>query len=106
MKNAELPQQFVVWQYNAHIRGLSDSELNKALPGVDRGQNILTRDITLFRKVGEYYRKSKELHKANLYPHEQIVAFLNEVGFETTLFKEYGDLKLEDHHFGFMCRKN
>jgi hypothetical protein len=37
-ENTELLQQFVVWQYNAHIRGLSNHELNKALPGIDRGQ--------------------------------------------------------------------
>ncbi len=37
-ENTELLQQFVVWQYNAHIRGLSAHELNKALPGIDRGQ--------------------------------------------------------------------
>ncbi len=37
-ENTELLQQFVVWQYNAHIHGLSDRELRKALPKVDRGQ--------------------------------------------------------------------
>lgn len=36
-ENTELLQQFVVWQYNAHIHGLSDRELSKALPGIDRG---------------------------------------------------------------------
>ena len=67
--------------------------------------NKLIRDVTVFRKMGEYYRKSKELHEVNLYPHDQIVALLKDVGFETTLFKAYGDLKLETHHFGFLCRK-
>jgi len=37
-ENTELLQQFVVWQYNAHIHGLSDRELKKALPKIDRGQ--------------------------------------------------------------------
>ena len=37
-ENAELLQQYVVWQYNAHIHGLSNRELNKALPGIDRGK--------------------------------------------------------------------
>jgi hypothetical protein len=37
-ENTELLQQFVVWQYNAHIHGLSDRELRKALPKIDRGQ--------------------------------------------------------------------
>ena len=37
MENRHLLQQFVVWQYNAHIRGMSDDELNRALPPIDRG---------------------------------------------------------------------
>jgi hypothetical protein len=37
-ENTELLQQYVVWQYNAHIHGLSSHQLNKALPGIDRGQ--------------------------------------------------------------------
>jgi hypothetical protein len=37
-ENRELLEQFVVWQYNAHIQGLTDRDLNKALPGIDRGQ--------------------------------------------------------------------
>lgn len=71
----------------------------------DQSSKKLIRDITLFRKIGEHYRKSKELHKVNLYPHTQIVALLKEVGFQTALFKQYSDLKLEEHHFGFLCTK-
>jgi len=37
-ENNELLQQFVTWQYNAHIRGLSDTDLNRSLPSIDRGQ--------------------------------------------------------------------
>ncbi len=37
-ENIELLEQFVVWQYNAHIHGLSDCNLNRALPGIDRGR--------------------------------------------------------------------
>jgi len=35
--NDKLLEQFVVWQYNASIRGLSDLDLNMALPSIDRG---------------------------------------------------------------------
>ncbi len=71
----------------------------------DRELNVLTRDVTLFRKTGELYRKSKEVHKARLYPHEQVVSLLEEVGFKVSLFKEYSDLKLDKHHFGYECKK-
>jgi hypothetical protein len=37
-ENAELLQQFVVWQYNAYAHGLSDHILNNPLPTIDRGQ--------------------------------------------------------------------
>jgi len=36
-ENDLLLEQFVVWQYNAHIHGLTDVDLNRALPGIDRG---------------------------------------------------------------------
>lgn len=37
-ENDRLLEQFVVWQYNAHVKGLSDVDLNRALPAIDRGQ--------------------------------------------------------------------
>lgn len=37
-ENNELLEQFVVWQYNAHVKGLSEHDLNQGLPGIDRGQ--------------------------------------------------------------------
>lgn len=37
-ENTDLLQQFVTRQYNAHAHGLSEHELNKALPAIDRGQ--------------------------------------------------------------------
>jgi len=36
-ENSRLLEQFVVWQYNAHTQGLSEGDLNRALPMVDRG---------------------------------------------------------------------
>ena len=36
-ENSRLLEQFVVWQYNTHIRGLTDADLGEALPGIDRG---------------------------------------------------------------------
>jgi hypothetical protein len=35
-ENRELLEQFVVWQYNAYARGLSDVDLNRPLPSIDR----------------------------------------------------------------------
>lgn len=38
MENSRLLEQFVVWQYNAHVRGLTSAQLNAPLPAIDRGQ--------------------------------------------------------------------
>lgn len=37
-ENQRLMEQFVVWLYNAQIRGLGQAELGRPLPRVDRGQ--------------------------------------------------------------------
>lgn len=47
----------------------------------------LPEKATVFKKVGEHYRRSHKLHKAKLYPHEKIVKFLKEVGFAVDLVK-------------------
>lgn len=71
----------------------------------DSKTNILTREATVFKKVGEHYRRSHELHKAKLYPHEKIVKLLKEVGFDVDLVKQYNKLMLDEHHFGYLCKK-
>jgi predicted RNase H-like nuclease (RuvC/YqgF family) len=35
-ENRELLEQFVIWQYNAHVKGLTDFDLNKPMPSIDR----------------------------------------------------------------------
>lgn len=35
-ENSNLLEQFVVWPYNAHVRGLTDTDLSRALPSIDR----------------------------------------------------------------------
>lgn len=37
-ENAELLQQFVVWQYNAYAHGVSEHVLSRPLPSIDRGK--------------------------------------------------------------------
>jgi hypothetical protein len=37
-ENLRLMEQFVIWLYNAQIRGVGQAELDRPLPRVDRGQ--------------------------------------------------------------------
>ncbi len=39
-ENRRLLEQFVVWAYNAHTRGLTKQFLSQPLPHVDRGQTL------------------------------------------------------------------
>lgn len=39
-ENNALLCQFVVWRYNAYARGISDVDLNKPLPVVNRGRTV------------------------------------------------------------------
>ncbi len=39
-ENAALLEQFVVWQYNAYVKGMSQAELNRPLPQIDRAMTV------------------------------------------------------------------
>ncbi|HFL2713409.1 TPA: trans-aconitate 2-methyltransferase [Legionella pneumophila] len=80
------------WTMFVHI--CEDAEINE-----------LTRDVTLFRKLDDLYRKNKEVHHVKLYPHQLIVKWLEGIGFQVSLFQNYNELKLDEHHFGFLCIK-
>lgn len=68
----------------------------------DRASETLVRDVTLFRKVGDFYRKSKETHTAKRYEAQSIQALLERAGFEVSTFNKYGGLQLENNHLGFI----
>lgn len=71
----------------------------------DFEKNLLTRDVTLFRKINDGYRKSKETHKAKILHLDRITDQLREVGFEVKLFNSYGELKFEPGQIGLLCKK-
>lgn len=39
-ENAALLEQFVVWQYNAYVKGMTQAELSRPLPTVDRAVTV------------------------------------------------------------------
>lgn len=65
----------------------------------------LTRDITLFRKVGDLYRKSHEVHRVYLHHHYKVQSALEEVGFKVEMIHAYGDHAFRNKHVGFVARK-
>lgn len=45
LENKQLLEQFVVWAYNAHIRGLDEVFLNRPIPEVNRARTKLKKQI-------------------------------------------------------------
>lgn len=68
-------------------------------------QGILTRRIVSFRRVGESYRRSEELHRLRLYEPADIVAALRKAGFQAQTSHRYGSYHLSKAHSAFIARK-
>ncbi len=71
----------------------------------DPDKQILTRNIISFRKIGEWYRKSEEIHRVKLYPVQEIVDRLTQVGFQVQVLSGYGNFKLSPAHAVFVASK-
>ncbi|MBD2211101.1 class I SAM-dependent methyltransferase [Calothrix sp. FACHB-156] len=68
-------------------------------------QNILTRRIISFRKVGEHYRRDDEIHYQQLYTAEDIASELSRVGFQVQMMRNYGQYTLPKAHVAFVAHK-
>ena len=68
-------------------------------------QNTLTRDIVLFRKVGDLYRKSHEVHEVYLLKSSEIQQMLEKIDFVVEIIDSYGDFKFRHGLFGVLAKK-
>lgn len=71
----------------------------------DPQQQILTRRIITFRQVGDQYRRDDEVHCQQLYAAEDIVAMLQQVGFQVEVGHRYGAFALPDAHAVLLAQK-
>ncbi len=71
----------------------------------DRQQQLLTRHITSFRKVGELYRRDHEVHRQRLLPRDVVATWLREIGFEAQMLDGYGPVPFPPGDVGFLARK-
>jgi SAM-dependent methyltransferase len=71
----------------------------------DTKKNKLIRKISMFRKIGEFYRKSEETHIVQLYKSTEVAKELREVGFRVRIIRGYGELKLRKAVAGFIATK-
>ena len=85
------------------------SERGYDVIGVDYSENrkakTLVRNIWLFRKINDVYRKSKEVHRLQLYERTEIKRLLKKVGFIVTVLENYKGLQFREKHVGFLATK-
>ena len=72
---------------------------------VDRAQQVLTRRITSFRRIGKLYRRDEEVHRQRLYAARDLAAALRRVGFRVRVLRGYGDFRLGRAHVVLLARK-
>lgn len=68
-------------------------------------EKTLTRDICLFTRQNDLYRKTRETHKQMLYKVAEIERYLDSAGFQYKMCKEYKEYSLRNCHIGFVCTK-
>jgi hypothetical protein len=71
----------------------------------DRRRGVLTRQITSFRRVGELYRRSHEVHRQRLFRRAEVTAWLRDSGFKVRTLRGYGALRFARGQVGFLARK-
>ena len=71
----------------------------------NEARTTLTRDIILFRRMGEWYRKSHEVHHVYLLNREEVVNILERIGFKVQILDEYHDFKFRTGLFGIIAEK-
>jgi hypothetical protein len=61
--------------------------------------------MTIFRQVGNLYRRSEEVHCVQLYKGSEIAKELRQVGFRVRIIRGYGELRFRKAHVGFIATK-
>lgn len=71
----------------------------------DRVAGRVTRCITSFRRVGDFFRRADECHELDLWPPGELAADLGRAGFEVTLLEAYAGHSLPPGLTGFLARR-
>ena len=71
----------------------------------DEEAGKMERRIVSFRKVGDLYRRTDEVHRVKLHGSDEIAADLRRAGFEVRTTRAYGDHPLGKNHAAFVARR-
>jgi SAM-dependent methyltransferase len=69
------------------------------------GETVLTRNLTLFRRVGDRYRRTDERHEVHLYPPEAVLDGLRAAGFTASTFHDYDGSAFGPYLVGYHAEK-
>jgi SAM-dependent methyltransferase len=67
--------------------------------------DLLTRRITSFRRIGETFRRDREVHRLRLIPRAEMSRRLSDVGFEVEVVTAFGNRPLGKGWAGYLARK-
>jgi hypothetical protein len=65
----------------------------------------LERRMTVFRKIGERYRRSEEVHRLRLHSPSDILRDLRSAGFTARTIRGYGESRFFRGLAGFVARR-
>lgn len=71
----------------------------------DQAARALVREIATFRRVGELYRRGREMHRVRLFDKDEIRGWLSSAGFVVETAHRYGACVLPPRRRAFFCRK-
>jgi SAM-dependent methyltransferase len=71
----------------------------------DRRRKTLTRTITTFRKIGEDYRRHREVHRLRLFPRADVLKQLRDAGFQARILSGYARFRFPSGWAAFLARK-
>ena len=71
----------------------------------DHEAGTIVRDITTFRQIGEDYRRGHEIHRLKVFPKNETVGWLRELGFPVRTFRGYGEYRFGPRQSAYVARK-
>lgn len=71
----------------------------------DKDNQILERDMSLYRQVDGHFRRSRETHRVKLYRSSQMSELLRAQGFRAQIRRKYGDYPLRQNVAAFFATR-
>ncbi len=71
----------------------------------DRESRTLVRNIDTFRRTGELYRRSREVHRVRMFDSRVLCDQLAAVGFATSMLQSYGERQLPPRRRAFFSTR-